>query len=344
MGSHTIVQRQHFIDNGLKAALSDEFENGAQLVFRAHVRTHDRELPGKQKTQVDFDVKAGGSAAGDETAAVCEAFDAVIPSCCADMFENDIDATVARKAPDFVGNGHDAMVNDFVGADELGFLELYVITCGGDDMGAEEFCNLDSGAADPTSRSDHKNALGGLKLSAMDEHVPRGLENKGNSRGVGPIEIFRVRHAVQFGAANVFGATAVNHVAEVGEVAAKVVVAREAGGTLTAGDARREDHLLADVHGGDLGTDFGDFAGNITARYVRKRYGNAGKAAPYPEIEVVQGAGVDTDEDFTRAEMRLGNVGIAKNAGITVLLDDDGFHGRPPGRGQGLIANPADIS
>ena len=38
---------------------------------------------------------------------------------------------------------------------------------------------------------------------------------------------------------------------------------------------------------------------------------------------------MDADEDFARVEMRFGNIGIVKNAWITVLMKDDSFHGRP---------------
>jgi hypothetical protein len=44
---------------------------------------------------------------------------------------------------------------------------------------------------------------------------------------------------------------------------------------------------LADVDGGDFRADLGDFAGNIAARNVRKRDGNAGEATANPEVEMI---------------------------------------------------------
>ena len=53
---------------GVEAALGDQFEDGAQLVFRAHVGAQDGKLAGEEKAEIDFCVVAGGGAAGDEAA------------------------------------------------------------------------------------------------------------------------------------------------------------------------------------------------------------------------------------------------------------------------------------
>ena len=45
---------------------------------------------------------------------------------------------------------------------------------------------------------------------------------------------------------------------------------------------------------------------------------------------MIEGAGVDANEDFIVAQMGLGDVGVVKNAGVTVVMEEDGFHERPP--------------
>jgi hypothetical protein len=148
-----------------------------------------------------------------------------------------------------------------------------------------------------------------------------------------PIESSWVRHAVHLGTASIFGATTVDHVAEIGEVAAKVVVTGNTSGTFSASDPGRQDHLLTDVNGGDFVPELGHFPRDITAGYMGKRYGDARNAAANPQVKMVQRASVDADEDFARVEMRFGNIGIVKNAWIAVLMKDDSFHGRPPWTG-----------
>ena len=59
---------------------------------------------------------------------------------------------------------------------------------------------------------------------------------------------------------------------------------------------------------------------------------------------MVKGTGMDTDKDFVGAEMRLTDIGIVKNTWVTVLVDDDGFHERPPGTRSERKVCPADIS
>jgi hypothetical protein len=161
--------------------------------------------------------------------------------------------------------------------------------------------------------------------------VPGGLKNERHGRGVDPIEIFGIGHAVDIGAADVFGTAAIDHVAEVGEVAATVVVAGETSGTLAAGHAGSKDNFLANMKGVNLGANFGDLAGDVAAGNVWKGNGNTRQAAPDPEVEVVESTGVDANQDFVGAQMRLIHIGVAKNARITMLVEDDGFHERPPG-------------
>jgi hypothetical protein len=152
------------------------------------------------------------------------------------------------------------------------------------------------------------------------------LEDKRDGSGVRPIQIFGIREAVHFRATDVFGATAVDHVTKVGVIAAEVVVAGEAGGTFAAGDTGSEDDFLADADSVYFGADFGDFAGDIAAGDVREGNGNAGQSAADPEVEVVQAASMDADEDVGGAEVRFVDVGVVEDAGVAVVVEEDGFH------------------
>lgn len=56
----------------------------------------------------------------------------------------------------------------------------------------------------------------------------------------------------------------------------------------------------------------------------------AGKAAAHPEVEMIEGTGANADEDFVAAKLGLGDVGVVENGRVTVFLEDDRFHERPP--------------
>jgi hypothetical protein len=164
----------------------------------------------------------------------------------------------------------------------------------------------------------------------MHEHMPGSLENEWNRRGVCPIEISRIRHAVYFGATHVLGAAAVDHVAEVREIAAKIIVSGKARRAFSARDPRCKNHLLTDVNRGDLRTYLRDFPGDVASRYVRKRYGDAREAAANPKVEIVQGAGMHAHEHLSRPQMRFGNIRVAQNTWMAVLVDYNRFHRKPP--------------
>jgi hypothetical protein len=81
---------------------------------------------------------------------------------------------------------------------------------------------------------------------------------------------------------------------------------------------------------GDFGAYLGNFAGDVAARNVRERDGNARETAANPKVEMIKGTGMDADEDLIVAERRFGNIGVAKDGRVTMLLDDDRFHEKPP--------------
>ncbi len=246
------------------------------------------------------------------------------------MFKRDVHAAIVGEAAHFFGDGHYAVVDDLVGTELFGFGDFFVIARGGDHSAAKEFGDLDGGAANTAAGCKDEDLFPGLKLGAIYEHVPGGLENQGNGGRVGPIEILGIGHAIDFGAADVFGAASINHAAKIGEIAAEIVVASEASGTFATSDAGGEDHFLADVDGGDVGSNLGDFASDVAAGNVGQRNLEAGEATAHPEVKMIEGAGPDTDQDFVAAERGFGNVGKTKNGWVTMFLEDDGFHERPP--------------
>jgi hypothetical protein len=152
------------------------------------------------------------------------------------------------------------------------------------------------------------------------------LENERYCSGLLERKIFGIGEAVDLGAADEFGAAAVDQVAEIGELRAVVVAAGEAGGTFAAGDAGSEENFLAGLHGRDVRAGPGDDTGDVAAGNVRERDRDTRDALAYPEIEMVEGAGVHADEDFAGAEFGFGGVGAAEDVWATVVIEENGFH------------------
>src|SRR4029077_19930639 len=106
----------------------------------------------------------------------------------------------------------------------------FIAAGGGDDARAKKFRDLNSRAANAAARAKDQNVFSRLQFSAADEHVPGGLKNEGDGGGFIKRKFFGKQKAIHFRSADEFGAAAVNHVAEIGELAAVVVEAGNAGG------------------------------------------------------------------------------------------------------------------
>src|SRR5215470_1137043 len=328
---HAIGQVEDLVHHGLQAALSHELHHRTKLAFRAHVRAQDGKLADKQKPDVDVRVEAGGGAAGHQAPAVGQALDAVIPGGGADVFEDYVHAAAVGETPHLLGNWHDAVMNHFVGAEFPSFGDLFVGAGGGNHAGTEESGDLDGRAAYAAAGGKDEHIFSGLELRTIDEHVPGGLKDQRHGGGVGPVEIFGIRHAVYFGDMDVFRAAAVNQVAQICELAAAVVIAGNAGRTFAAAHAGREHHLLADVHGGHRRADLDDFARHVAPQNMRHGKVNSGEAPPDPQVQVIQRAGAHAHQNFVRAYLRLRYVRVVQHRRVPVLVNDHRFHACPPG-------------
>jgi len=244
------------------------------------------------------------------------------------VLEDHVHAALAGDAADFVANFLGMVVDGVVGAELAGFFELFAAACSGDYPSAEKFGDLNSGAANAAACAENEHVVTRLKLGAGYQHVPGGLEDERYGSGFFERKTLRIRQAIYFGDANELGRATVNHVAEIGELAAAVVESRDACGTLAAGYPGGENYFLPDTDGGDFRSDLRDLAGDVAAGNVRKGYRNARQALADPNVEMVQGASVNADEHFVGANGRLGDGGVFQNFRRAVLLEDDGFHSR----------------
>src|SRR5229473_8587611 len=218
-------QREDAVDDGLEASGSYEAHDAVEFGLRAHVGAEQRKLAAEEESQIDLGVVAGGGAASYQAAAGGETGEAVVPGSRPDVFEHNIDAALTRDAADFIADFLRIVIDEMVGAELFCLLQFLIGAGSGDDARAEEFGNLNGGAADAASCPQDKNVLAGLQLGSSKQHVPGGLEDKRNRGGLFKGQVFRIRQAIYFWSADEFGAAAVDQVAEIGEVAAVIVLA-----------------------------------------------------------------------------------------------------------------------
>src|ERR1019366_10305311 len=119
---------------------------------------------------------------------------------------------------------------------------------------------------------------------------------------------------------------AVDGVAEHGEAAAEIVVAREAVLALAAPLSRREEDAPAGL---DALAEFADgdhLARDVAAQDVRHRELQSRDAGAHEEVEMIQRAGADADEDLVSFDFRLRHVLTDKHFGTAMLVNPGCFH------------------
>ena len=90
----------------------------------------------------------------------------------------------------------------------------------------------------------------------------------------------------------------------------------------------RDENALADFEIGNIFADFNNFSGRIGAENMRQV--DAGEALPHPNIEMVERACADADEDLIFARLGVGDGLVLEDFRATELVNADGFHGGAP--------------
>src|ERR1017187_9698964 len=234
------------------------------------------------------------------------------------MFHHHVDAALAGDLADLGGNVLLVVIDRVVGAEFARFGEFALAAGGGDDAALQELGDLYGGGADAAGGREHQDVLAGLELGARHEHVPGGEKHQRGGGGtleahvVGDLDGAILRRGEQFGIA------AVDGVAEHGEAAAEVVVAREAllalAATLSRGqeDAPARLDALAELASGD------NLARDIAAQDVRHGELHARDAGADEEVQMIQRAGADADENLVGSDRWLRQVLVDKRFGTPV--------------------------
>ena len=113
-------------------------------------------------------------------------------------------------------------------------------------------------------------------------------------------------------------------VAEVLELRAFVVPARQAGGAAAAAHAGLQHDPPADRHPGRSRRD--DLARHVAPGDVRHRDGDVLESPPFPHVQEIQRARPHANEHLAGIELRLGRVLVPQDLGAAVLVEADSFH------------------
>ena len=244
------------------------------------------------------------------------------------VLENDVDAAAVGDALHFVGNLLLVMVDGVVGTKFASLRQFAVVAGSGDDHGAEHFADLDGCGAHTRAAAHNENRLARAKLRVAHQHVPRREEHQWHGGGlhkterVGNGKYTRARNGNQL-AVSAFGI-----VPEHGELRTEILasaVALLAVATIKHG---REQDTSTYFEVGDVLATIGDFTCDIAAEYVRQLY--PGKPFAHPEIEMVECAGANANEDMIFAQLGIGRVFVLQDFWTTKLVNANSFHAQTP--------------
>ena len=242
------------------------------------------------------------------------------------MLHDHVHAALAGDLLDLGRNILLVVIDHVVGAEFARLRELALAARGGDHAALEQLGDLDGGGADAARRRQHQHVLAGLKLGARHEHVPRGKKHQGRGGGILEAHVVGNLNDAVLGRREQFRIAAVDGVAEHGEAAAEVVIAREALLALAAALSRGKQYAPARL---DALAEFADrdhFARDVAAQDVGHRELHAGDAGAYEQVEMIQRAGTDADQDLVGFDLRLRHVVVDEHFGTAMLVNAGCFH------------------
>ncbi len=82
---------------------------------------------------------------------------------------------------------------------------------------------------------------------------------------------------------------------------------------MAAGNTGLDHHFVAGLCPGDEFTGFAHHSRDVVAENVRQRYFDARQSTAGEDIEMIQCAGFDFDENLIRADLRVGNIGVLQH-------------------------------
>ncbi len=132
------------------------------------------------------------------------------------------------------------------------------------------------------------------------------------------------RDYIHGGYGDQFAIPAVHAVAKHRKLRALVLKSGHALGAVIAEVHRREKHPLPGLEASDVLADFGNLSGDVRSKDVRQIH--SGQSFANPQIDVVQGAGFDADQNLVLAWLGIRYVFVAQNLRTTEFMDANGFH------------------
>src|ERR1700688_3183125 len=324
MRSPNLLQRKSPINDGLEPPRKHMPKDFMQFAHRAHVRTQQRQLSRKKKTQVEINFRPGSRAASHKRPSGFQRSHTFLPGCLAYVLDDDVRSFGVSDLADLLRDFLLIMIDDEVGAKLAGALHFAIVARCSYYPRMKQFRNLDGG--DPHSRicAQHKNSLTGADSGPSRKHVPRGDKYQRHAGRLIEIERVGNRNDVDSGRGKQFAVAAIHAIAQDGKIPALILQSGNALRTVIAEMHGRNQDALADFKIGNILAQFDDLPSHIAAHDVRQVHSRQPAAHEY--IEMIHGARAHPDQDLILARLRIRNIFVGEDFGSAELMDAYGFH------------------
>ncbi len=172
--------------------------------------------------------------------------------------------------------------------------------------------------------------MAGTQFGVANQHVPRGQENERHGSGIDKGEGIRNRDDVDSWHGDQFAVPSLGVVAEYRELGTEILASAVALLAMTAEQHGRQQHARANFQIGYVFATLRYFASNVASEGVRQL--DAGKSFANPQVEVVESAGANADEDVVFAQDWIGDLFVPEDFRSTEFMHANGFHGGLLGR------------
>ncbi len=204
------------------------------------------------------------------------------------------------------------MIDDGIGPQGDSFGNLAVGPDSRHHAGPGQLCHLDRHAPDSAPRPHDEHGLSMLKSGERKEHMRRGHRHERKRRRLFKRKVLRNRQHIAERHFEILRIAAVRLGSDQSIRAAQIVSPRQTLIAFPATDPRRHEHPLPHSDPFDVIADLLHDPGRIRPRHMRKRNRIGGIAFSYPNVEVVQRAGLDANQHLLRSNRRRRQILIGK--------------------------------
>ena len=177
-----IFQGNDTIDDRLELPAKHAFHDVQKVALAAHGGSHHLDLAEENLAEIRLRGKTRRRATCEHSAAAASGAQALYPSVCANVIDDDVDATLTGEIADLLIEFFLCVIDQEIGAQRARAFQLLVCAGGRVHAASHHFRDLNCGSAYTCARSENQDVFSRTDVSFADHHAPRRHENERRRR------------------------------------------------------------------------------------------------------------------------------------------------------------------